>query len=108
MQFLDYLRLKDTLHRLESATVLCMTATLSSAGIQRVCKDFNIAVEDVVCLPFDRPNLAILRTIVNRPSEKDAALLSSLRTRPRGPTIVYTSYKKDAKRLTELLVSKVR
>jgi hypothetical protein len=27
----------------------------SDAGIQRVCKDFNIVVEDVVCLPFHRP-----------------------------------------------------
>jgi len=86
---------------------LGLTATATIEAQYNICDMFGIDKRNIIRLPFHRQNLQIQRTIVASMADKDKEILTKLRNRPQGPTVIYVSYKKDVDRLTELLNLKV-
>src|SRR5437868_4535685 len=98
----DYLKLAERARDLGAERVLALTATATPAVVADICAGFGIAEADAVVTGFYRPNLTLLFTPVAA-RVRDAVLVERLRTRPRGPTIVYVTLQRTSARVAELL-----
>jgi ATP-dependent DNA helicase RecQ len=94
----DYLKLAERARELRVPRVLALTATATPAVVKDICAAFAIPEESAIVTGFYRPNLEIVLSAVTA-RERDAVLLSRLRERPPGPTIVYVTLQKTAERV---------
>ena len=98
----DYLKLVAFARRCGAERVLALTATAPPKVLDDIRQGFDIAPECAVRTGFYRPNLTLLSTPV-RAEERDTALLSKLRERPPGSTIVYVTLQRTAEEVAEQL-----
>jgi ATP-dependent DNA helicase RecQ len=91
----DYLKLARLALRLKVGRVLTLTATATPAVARDICREFSIHSDAFIHTGFHRPNLRLEMTPC-RPNQQIALLLSRLRDRPRGPTIVYVTLQRTA------------
>ena len=84
--------------------VLALTATATPAVAHDIAAAFAIAGEDVVQTGFYRPNLSLRVTATKAPA-RDELLLDRLRSRPRGPTVVYVTLQRTAEEVAASLES---
>lgn len=99
----DYLKLARYARELKVGRVLTLTATATPPVAKDICREFQIAPEAYVHTGFYRPNLRLRATAC--PAERRIdTLIERLKTRPRGPTIVYVTLQKTAEAVAEALV----
>ena len=98
----DYLKLARLARELRVERVLALTATATPDVADDIVKAFGIAGDDVVHTGFYRSNLT-LRVTPCSPDERQALLLSRLRDRPLGPTIVYVTFQRSAEEVAAFL-----
>lgn len=98
----DYLKLADIARTLHAERILALTATATPAVVKDICAGFKIPAKCAIVTGFYRPNLEMLTTPVTQ-EERDALLLSRLRERSSGSTIVYVTLQKTAERVAALL-----
>ncbi|HTQ08894.1 MAG TPA: RecQ family ATP-dependent DNA helicase [Fimbriimonadaceae bacterium] len=98
----DYLKLAETVKEIEAERVLALTATATPSVVEDICRSFGISAEDAVVTGFYRPNLTMFTTPTTR-EERDRLLISRLRERPAGPTIVYVTLQKTAENVADHL-----
>jgi ATP-dependent DNA helicase RecQ len=98
----DYLKLAHTARELGAARVLALTATATPAVVRDICASFEIPSECAVVTGFHRPNLLLLTSAAEE-GGRAGALVERLRSRPRGPTIVYVTLQRTAEELAQLL-----
>ncbi|MGH8021843.1 MAG: RecQ family ATP-dependent DNA helicase [Opitutaceae bacterium] len=91
----DYLKLARIARELNVGRVLALTATATPDVAQDICREFAIAPKAHVHTGFYRPNLHLRATACLANARIDV-LLERLRSRPRGPTIVYVTLQKTA------------
>ena len=91
----DYLKLARLALSLEVGRVLTLTATATPAVAQDICREFSIQSDAFIHTGFHRPNLRLEITPC-RPNQQITLLLSRLRDRSRGPTIVYVTLQRTA------------
>ena len=91
----DYLKLAKVAKDLEVGRVLALTATATTSVAKDIATAFAVADDAVVRTPFHRPNLTLHVSAVDA-ARRDALLLERLKSRPRGPTIVYVTLQKTA------------
>mgnify|MGYP002820308312 FL=1 len=101
----DYLRLPDMARDLQCERVLLLTATATAEVADDMLRAFRIPQEDLVRTPMHRANLELRVTSVEE-EERDRMLLERLRSRPRGPTIIYATRHMDVDNVTALLKGK--
>lgn len=100
----DYLKIAQLARQLKVQRVLALTATATPQVAGDIVKGFGIEQDDVVHTGFYRPNLN-LQVTPCRTEEKDERLLSQLRQRPPGPTIVYVTLQRTAEDVAAALAS---
>ena len=98
----DYLKLAALARDLQAERVLALTATATAAVSRDICDNFAILPEAYINTGFHRPNL-IMRTVPCSRPERDTLLLSRLKERPRGATIVYVTLQKTAEQVAGFL-----
>lgn len=98
----DYLRIAKMAEQLGARRVLTLTATATPPVAEDIGRAFQIAADNVVNTGFYRSNLRLFATPCES-STRDEFLLSRLRARPFGSTIVYVTLQKTAERVAELL-----
>ena len=98
----DYLKLAGFARQYGAERVLALTATATPRVLDDICAGFDIRPEHAVRTGFYRPNL-VLRTTVTSVSDRDEVLLSALRQRPPGPTIVYVTLQRTAEEVAQRL-----
>lgn len=98
----DYLKLAETVKEIGAERVLALTATATPSVVEDICRSFEIAPEDSVVTGFYRPNLTFLTTPVTMAS-RDHMLLSRLKERAPGSTIVYVTLQKTAELVADQL-----
>jgi ATP-dependent DNA helicase RecQ len=98
----DYLKLATYARELRVERVLALTATATPAVVDDICAGFGIASDDAVVTGFYRPNLTLLTTPADA-GARDRLLVSRLRERPAGTTIVYVTLQREAVRVAALL-----
>ncbi|MDR3691612.1 MAG: RecQ family ATP-dependent DNA helicase [Fimbriimonas sp.] len=98
----DYLKLAETVQGIGAERVLALTATATPSVVDDICRAFSIAHEDSVVTGFYRPNLTMLTNPVPA-DQRDKQLLTRLRERPSGPTIVYVTLQRTAEELAGFL-----
>ncbi|RYD80369.1 MAG: ATP-dependent DNA helicase RecQ, partial [Verrucomicrobiaceae bacterium] len=91
----DYLKLARESRNLNIPQVLALTATATPSVSADICREFGIQPEAFVHTGFYRPNLT-LRVTPCPAREQMQVLLTRLRERPAGPTIVYVTLQKTA------------
>jgi len=101
----DYLKLARLADELRVGRVLALTATATPGVARDVARAFKIAEADVVHTGFYRPNLT-LRVTPSEAGRRPALLLERLRSRPRGPTIVYVTLQRTAEEVAKALAGK--
>ncbi len=100
----DYLKIAALASRLKVGRVLALTATATPEVAGDIARTFEIDEADMVQTGFYRPNLE-LHTTPCTGSERRELLVSRLRKRPRGPTIVYVTLQRTAEEIAEHLSS---
>ena len=98
----DYLKLARIARNLQIPRVLALTATATPPVAADICREFGIAKEAAIHTGFYRPNL-VLRSAPCSAGEQLGLLVERLRTRPRGPTIVYVTLQRTAVAVAEKL-----
>src|SRR5678809_1330945 len=98
----DYLKLARLAKTLGVGRVLALTATATPAVAEQIAAAFEITEADVVRTPFHRPNLE-LHVTPAPPGKRPTLLLERLRSRLRGPTIVYVTLQKTAEEVAAAL-----
>ncbi len=98
----DYLKLARLSRELGVGRVLGLTATATPEVAADICRAFSIEPAAHVHTGFYRPNL-YLRATACAPDERLRVLLERLRTRPRGPAIVYVTLQKTAETVAAAL-----
>ena len=91
----DYLKLGGFAKECNAGRVLALTATATPQVLEDICKGFDIRADAAVRTGFYRPNLKLLLTPMQE-EDRDAALLTRLREREPGPTIVYVTLQRTA------------
>ena len=100
----DYLKLAALSRELEVERVLTLTATATASVSEDICRSFEIEPEAYINTGFHRPNLT-MRTAPCSATTRDALLLSHLKSRPSGATIVYVTLQKTAEKVAAFLDS---
>ncbi len=100
----DYLKLARYARELKVGRVLALTATATPAVAKDICREFAIVPEAHVHTGFYRPNLH-LRATACVSDQRLQALISQLKARPVGPTIVYVTLQKTAEMVADGLVA---
>jgi ATP-dependent DNA helicase RecQ len=100
----DYLKLGELAKQLNVERVLALTATATPAVLDDIRAAFDIDACDSIRTRFFRPNLQLQSRVVSE-SERDKALVASIKSRPSGPSIVYVSLQKTAESVAELLAA---
>lgn len=98
----DYLKLARIARELRVGRVLTLTATATPNVARDICREFAITPEAHVQTGFHRPNL-FLRVTACAAGRRVGILLERLRSRPRGPTIVYVTLQKTAEQVAGAL-----
>jgi ATP-dependent DNA helicase RecQ len=98
----DYLKLARIARDVGVGRVLALTATATPSVAKDIAAAFGVAEDSVVKTPFHRPNLELHITPATA-ARRDALLLERLRSRPRGPTIVYVTLQKTAEDVARAL-----
>jgi ATP-dependent DNA helicase RecQ len=98
----DYLKLADLAKSLQVGRVLALTATATPSVADDIARAFDIQDGDTVHTGFYRPNLT-LRVAGCEGSGRNALLLSRLRERAPGPTIVYVTLQRTAENVAAFL-----
>ncbi len=98
----DYLKLAQFARQYGAERVLALTATATSAVLDDIRQAFDIDRDCAVRTGFYRPNLTLLTTAVSN-HERDGLLISQLRQRPTGSTIVYVTLQRTAEDLAARL-----
>ena len=91
----DYLKLASFAQQFKAERILALTATATPQVLEDMCRVFNIDESCATCTGFYRPNLTLLLT-ASEPLLRDGELITRLRERPPGPTIVYVTLQKTA------------
>lgn len=91
----DYLKLAAFAEQFQAERILALTATATPQVLQDMCRVFNIDDSSATCTGFYRSNLTLLLTSTE-PLSRDQQLVSRLKDRPSGPTIVYVTLQKTA------------
>ncbi len=100
----DYLKLAGFAKQFKAERILALTATATPQVLLDMCRVFEIAESCATCTGFYRSNLTLLMTPVDA-SGRDELLLSRLRERAAGPTIVYVTLQKTAMEVAAKLES---
>jgi ATP-dependent DNA helicase RecQ len=100
----DYLKLAERARQLSAERVLALTATATPAVVADIQAGFGIEEADAVVTGFYRPNLTLLLTPVTV-RERDELLLTRLRERPPGSTIVYVTLQRTSVHVAEQFVA---
>lgn len=98
----DYLKLVKAAQRVGTQKILALTATATPAVVRDICSVFQIAEGDYVHDSFHRPNLEMHISPVPG-VERDRLLLSRMKVRSVGSTIVYVTLQKTAETVAALL-----
>jgi len=98
----DYLKIARLARQLNVGRVLALTATATPDVSQDIARAFGIAEDDIVHTGFYRPNLRLCVTPCEA-SERHELLLTRLRGRPPGPTIVYVTLQRTAEEVADFL-----
>ncbi len=98
----DYLKLGILTKELGVERVLALTATATPKVSEDIRRSFGIAEEDHIQTGFRRPNLQFQVTPCPA-EERDDLLVSRLRDRPSGATIVYVTLQETAERVAGFL-----
>jgi ATP-dependent DNA helicase RecQ len=99
----DYMKLASLVKTLGVERVLALTATATPSVARDIAAAFDIGAGDVIQTGFHRPNLSLHVTPGRGGDERRELLLSRLRSRPRGPTIVYVTLQRTAEELAGFL-----
>ncbi len=92
----DYMKLASLAKTLAVERVLALTATATPSVARDIATAFGISTGDVIQTGFHRPNLSLHVTPTHGGGERRELLLSRLRSRPPGPTIVYVTLQRTA------------
>ncbi len=98
----DYLKIARLVPELHVGCVLALTATATPEVADDIAAAFRIHSDDVIHTGFYRPNLHPHVTACTPDQRKDQ-LLSRLRDRPPGPTIVYVTLQRTAEDIAAFL-----
>ena len=98
----DYLKIARLSRQLRVERVLGLTATATPDVAEDICREFAIGADAFIHTGFYRPNLE-LRITPCREAERTPTLLDRLRSRPRGPTIVYVTLQRTAETVAAAL-----
>jgi ATP-dependent DNA helicase RecQ len=98
----DYLKLAKLARDLGVGRVLALTATATPSVAEQIAAAFEVAPDAVIRTPFHRPNLELHVSPVAA-GQRQQLLLERIRSRPRGPTIVYVTLQKTAEDVASLL-----
>jgi len=98
----DYLKLAETVKDIGAQRVLALTATATPSVVEDICRSFEIEKADAMVTGFYRPNLTMLTTPTTV-AERDRLLVSRLKERPAGPTIVYVTLQKTSESVAQHL-----
>lgn len=99
----DYMKLATLAKALGVARVLALTATATPSVAKDIAAAFDIAADDVIQTGFHRPNLSLHVTPTQGGLERRTLLLERLRSRPRGPTIVYVTLQRTSEEVAAFL-----
>jgi ATP-dependent DNA helicase RecQ len=97
-----YRTLSRRLPELRRATVLALTATATPAVQGDIVRTLELPTMQRVIGDFNRPNLRFEVVPIARPSEKAAGLIELL-SQVHDPTIVYTSTRREAQAVFQVL-----
>ncbi len=100
----DYLKLARAAKELCVERVLALTATATPKVSADMAEAFDIKNQNVINTGFYRPNLE-MRVIACSNSEKPSLLITRLRKRPPGSTIIYVSLQRDAETTAQNLIN---
>jgi ATP-dependent DNA helicase RecQ len=98
----DYLKLAKLARELNVGRVLALTATATPAVAGQIASAFAVADGDLVRTGFHRPNLT-LNVVPVRDADRLRLLTDRIRSRERGPTIVYVTLQKTAEEVADAL-----
>ncbi len=98
----DYLKIARLAKQLEVERVLALTATATPEVAADIARGFDIADHNIVHTGFYRPNLK-LRVTPCIADERSRVLLSRVRQRPPGSTIVYVTLQRTAEAVAKFL-----
>jgi ATP-dependent DNA helicase RecQ len=98
-----YRNLHEHTRDMRVKTVLALTATATPAVRADIQNCLKLAPEAVIETSFDRPNLHFQVNKAASIEEKDTLLADILRDTRNGTSIVYTSTRKDAERVADVL-----
>ena len=98
----DYLKLVQFARRTKAERLLALTATATPKVMDDICRAFEISPAAAVRNSCYRPNLTVLTTPIDSAS-RDPLLVERLRSRERGPTIVYVTLQRTAEEVAERL-----
>ncbi|HEY0944621.1 MAG TPA: ATP-dependent DNA helicase RecQ, partial [Opitutaceae bacterium] len=98
----DYLKLARFARELGVGRVLALTATATPGVARDICREFAIEPAAHVHTGFYRPNL-YLRATACAPDARLPLLLERLKSRPKGPSIVYVTLQKTAETVAAAL-----
>ncbi|QRK06852.1 RecQ family ATP-dependent DNA helicase [Archangium violaceum] len=99
----DYMKLASLARTLGVGRVLALTATATPSVARDIAAAFDITPENIIQTGFHRPNLSLHVTPTRGGDERRELLLSRLRSRPRGPTIVYVTLQRTAEETASFL-----
>jgi ATP-dependent DNA helicase RecQ len=98
----NYRTIKDLFALMPEATVLALTATAAPRVRQDIISSLDLPEMALVQTSFDRPNLHFQVFSCGNDYEKDQRLLKAMGKNP-GPTIIYTSSRKQSEELSARL-----
>ncbi len=98
----DYLKLAGFAHQFGAERILALTATATPTVLADICRLFNIKPECAVETGFYRSNLKLDTRIV-KPEEREAVLLTAIKSNPLGPIIIYVTLQKTAETIAQKL-----
>jgi ATP-dependent DNA helicase RecQ len=101
----DYLKIAGLARKLRVGRVLALTATATPDVARDILQGFGIAGDDMVHTGFYRPNLNLYVTPCQA-AARDDLLLSSLKQRPAGPTVVYVTLQRTAEEVAQRLAAR--
>ncbi len=100
----DYLKIAQLAKELKVERTLTLTATATPAVATDVREAFDVALEDYINTGFYRPNLH-LNVLPVAKTGRRKTLLSQIKKRPPGSTIVYVTLQRTAEEVAEYLNS---
>ena len=98
----DYMKLAVLARTLEVSRVLLLTATATPAVAESIAAAFDVAQDDIIHTGFHRPNLSLHVTPTAAGEVRQSLLMERIRSRPRGPTIVYVTLQRTADEIAAL------